>query len=397
MASPQHDPASMDKLPCDVLSNIFFRLLAKQLAQMRCVSKSCNYLLSRSSFIQSHLHRSIHNNDKILLVFYEFYNSYCNPKPFKVTAHRTQSPNLELTNFIKLPVNLQSELTDVRIIGSVNGLICYFYNDSVVCIWNASLSAMLTLPPCSIRFFGYPIGTFLRFGFDPKTKDYKVVKLIRPNRVEWMEVEVYSMRKGTWKLIAKSIPSLVNISIHNTEVCVDGRDGHVHWICYLDDYNSAHKGLQLIVAFDLNLETFRFLSGKLCVISRGHGPRGEDYEYEVWVMEEYGVVESWVKHHVFSHFTGSIDPYGFTSNGEFLFEANEITEDYDGDIDVDAYLALCNPIDAELKTFGHLDYYPCNRPKVVEYVDSLVWVTPSWVTPTVAELHVPKSERDIMG
>lgn len=53
------------------LVNIFIRLLAKKLAQMRSDSKSWNALLSQPSFVKSHLHRSIHNHrDQTLLVFY---------------------------------------------------------------------------------------------------------------------------------------------------------------------------------------------------------------------------------------------------------------------------------------------------------------------------------------
>ena len=59
----------MENLPEELLLNMFIRLLAKQIAQMRSVSKSWNALLSESSFVKSHLHHSTNNNnDEILLV-----------------------------------------------------------------------------------------------------------------------------------------------------------------------------------------------------------------------------------------------------------------------------------------------------------------------------------------
>ncbi|CAI9296163.1 unnamed protein product [Lactuca saligna] len=123
MASPQH-LSIMEKLPNDILSNIFIRLLAKQLAQMRCVSKTCNDLLSSPSFVKSHLDHSRHKNDEILLVFYHLFSLHS--KPF--TSHPLRSPHLELTDFIKLPTNLQSERDHHGyVIGSVNGLICFQY------------------------------------------------------------------------------------------------------------------------------------------------------------------------------------------------------------------------------------------------------------------------------
>ncbi|CAH1430867.1 unnamed protein product [Lactuca virosa] len=168
----------MENLPGEILSNIFLRLLAKQLAQMRCVCKPWNALLSESSFVKSHLHHSVHHKDEILLFFSRAFSFYRSP----FTAHPSRSPDVKLepTSFISLPVNPQPEYTYGNIIGSVNGLICFYYGPVslpyVIYIWNPSLSVVLTLPPCSL-----PLGDFLtknhfRFGYDPKTDDYKIVK-----------------------------------------------------------------------------------------------------------------------------------------------------------------------------------------------------------------------------
>ncbi|CAH1430865.1 unnamed protein product [Lactuca virosa] len=149
----------------------------------------------------------------------------------------------------------------------------------------------------------------VRFGYDPKTDDYKVVKLTRilqPPGMIW-QVEVYSMKKGSWEFIIQTFPlHLTQISDLDDETCADG---HLHWLCYCDDLEQKQE---TIVAFDLGVDTFneilfqvlyfitnhhgsRFnylgvLAGKLCVMSCvDHG------ECEVWVMDEYGVAESWVK------------------------------------------------------------------------------------------------------
>ncbi|XP_052622902.1 F-box/kelch-repeat protein At3g06240 [Lactuca sativa] len=372
----------MDDLPGEILSEIFIRLLAKQLAQMRCVSKSWNALLSQPSFIKFHLHRSIHNNDKTILVFMDEVFSF-DRKPF--TAHSTRSPHLELTKFIKLPINLQKRY--YRVIGSINGLIC-FSDASDVNIWNPSLNAMLNIPPLSILSHCYSDSNIcqIRFGFDPKTDDYKVVKFMGVHRQpsssrsngyfiqDWQQVVIYSMRKGSWYLITQRIPSCV-IRIHSqAAVCVDGHDGHLHWLCYIDEEMKA----QTIVAFDLGVETFYeiplpdsklhhhghywfsvlgVLDGKLCAMSRAKGER-----CEVWVMEEYRVAESWVKHHVFSQFSGII-PIGFTSHSEFVFYGYPCG------------LALFDPISAKVKSIGTPTTH-VGMIKILEYVDSLVWIAP---------------------
>lgn len=364
----------MEKLPGEVLSNIFIRLLAKQLAQMRCICKPWNALLSDSSFIKSHLKHSKHNNDEILLHFSRPFSFGRNP----FTTHPSHSPDLELTKFIKLPDNPQSE-TSGEVIGSMNGLICFSYRSYslssryyAIYIWNPSLSVMLTLPSCAIPLDDYSVKNHLRFGFDPKTDDYKVVKFIGPLQTRDMvpQVEVYSMRKGSWDVIDQRLPSHITRIRRQNRVCVDGPDGHLHWLC-ATDYEWKQP---TIVAFDLGEEAFHeipvpeatrdsciilgVLAGKLCVMSCVR-----DGECGVWVMDEYGVVESWVKHHAFPQFGGGILPYGFTLRNEFLFQVGG--EDF----------ALYDPIAAKLKTFKTMpSLYGIS--KVVEYVDSLVWVAP---------------------
>ncbi|KAL7586182.1 hypothetical protein Lser_V15G41225 [Lactuca serriola] len=163
----------MENLRGEILSDIFIRLLAQQLAQMRCVYKSWNALLSESSFIKSHPRRSTHNNNDILLFF------HCSFVDDLFIRRHSCSPDIKLTRFYKLPVNTQFESSSYTVIGSVNGLICFYYksynDDYLIHIWNPSLSAVLALPPSSLST---PMSKkiYLRFGFDPKTDDYKVVK-----------------------------------------------------------------------------------------------------------------------------------------------------------------------------------------------------------------------------
>ncbi|KAL4589356.1 hypothetical protein LXL04_002262 [Taraxacum kok-saghyz] len=358
-ASPQH-PASMENLPEELLSNIFIRLLAKQLAQMRSVSKSWNALLSHSSFIKSHLHHSIHNNDQVLLLFHYKGKYAYESKLF--TAKPTQSPDLELADFIKLPPAESKYTRGIRIIGSVNGLIC---SSNKTNIWNPSLSAVLTLPPYSIpRDDDGRIKIFFRFGYDPKTDDYKVVKLTRPTKYadKWYpQVEIYSMRKGSWELITERFPTHITNMKDCECVCVDGHDGHLHWLGCTAEYR------RMVVAFDLGSETFYEiplplstfdedtrllrLAGKLCLMSWSR-----DHAYAVWVMED----ESWAKRHVFSQFMGSRTyPLGITSHNQFLIESNYVN------------IVVYDPSTNEQKV---MENQHDNADRIVEYVDSLVWV-----------------------
>ncbi|KAL7601829.1 hypothetical protein Lser_V15G25413 [Lactuca serriola] len=373
MGSPRQ-PTTIENLPEELLSNIFIRLLAKQLAQMRSVSKSWNSLLSKSSFVKTQLHHSIYNKDKTLFHFSDdhYYG-------FKLTVN----PNPQLISFIKLPPNPESPHTSIQVIDSVDGLICSSYSDTAIQIWNPSLSTLLDLPPYSMPSDEYDsIKIFFRFGFDPKTDDYKVVKLTAfadgSSVIWWMDVEIYSMKKGSWKFITERVPSHITWIDENEVVCVDGHDGHLHWLGHFGE----EKVSKMILVFDLGSETFHeipfpdsivafkcgrldalgVLGGKLCVMSRDED---EDVGCVVWVMKEYGVAESWVKHHVFSQFIGDTYPFGFTSANKFLIQ--------------DQYyrLVLYDPVTEEAQILKNDFSFPeYEAGKIVEYVDSLVWVAP---------------------
>lgn len=73
---------------------------------------------------------------------------------------------------------------------------------------------------------------------------------------EWLQVEVYSMRKGSWKVIAQRFPSQITGIKITDDACVDGHVGHLHWLCFTDDVGKQ----QIIVAFDLVDETFSEIS-----------------------------------------------------------------------------------------------------------------------------------------
>ncbi|XP_023764322.1 F-box/kelch-repeat protein At3g06240 [Lactuca sativa] len=252
----------------------------------------------------------------------------------------------------------------MTVIGAINGLIC---------LSKPSYSDMSTIPPPHSMLPRLHYETSIRFGFDPKTDDYKLVKLTGLRDTancfgsvkEWVQVEVYSMRKKSWEFITQPFPSYITRIKNNDYLCVDGHDGHLHW---------ENKIEETIVAFDLGSETFReillpdsildsnhrfhrlvVLDGKLCEISCRY-----DGAWEVWVMEEYGVPQSWVKRHVFPKFTFASWrlPFGFTSHNELLH------------VDEHAQLVLYDLVANKTKLTPKKQI----ANKIVEYVDSLVWV-----------------------
>nr|XP_043618950.1 F-box/kelch-repeat protein At3g06240-like [Erigeron canadensis] len=374
-----------------MFNNILTRLPSKQVARLRRVCKLWNAVLSERSFIKSHLHHSIQadkQRGEVLLTFHNGF-SFDHGCRLPFTANLCRCPYYEYVGLmIKLPVNASSYVHGGSyVIGSVNGLICFANckNSFVIHLWNPSLSALLAVPPYDF-FSPYPnrYQILFRFGFDPKTDDYKVVKFMYghaiPGVETWLRMEVYSMRKGSWNhTTPPPLPHITTICDSN-ERYVNDYDGYLHWFGYVVVDHDQGPRRQAIVAFDLCLETFSEISlpdsidnssyynaigvldGKLCVMSCSYS----DTKYEVWVMNEYGAAESWVQNHVFSRFsTGSsmVRPLGFTLHNKFIFEAP------------DEPLALYDPLEHQVSYFN-ISIMPSFRTKVVQYVDSLVWVSP---------------------
>nr|XP_043619615.1 F-box/kelch-repeat protein At3g23880-like [Erigeron canadensis] len=379
----------MEKLTEDVLSNIFIRLPAKQLVQMRCVCKPWSAFLSESYFIKSHLNHSNKDNEIVLLFDVAFDYGILSYQAFPCAAHDlSKSPVIQLNDHVKLPFNFpQSALNKYggHVIGSVNGLICFYigryYDVKGIYIWNPSLSVIMCLT--DVHTGGYRELGF-GFGFDPKTDDYKVVKLPDDNHESgrWREpVEVYSMKKGSWEFIVDKFPKGVHRYPKDVSKCyIDNHDGHIHWLCYYFN-NKVVRIIKTIVAYNLGGESFRHISlpdsiayndqyrwhnvlsmlgGKLCVVSCA---RGDDGKFEVWVMNEYGVADSWVKSHVLSKLNLEAGtcrrPFGFTLNNKFLF--------------YDRSRGLLGWYDQDIDKVTHFRSDTADPTRVVQYVDSLVW------------------------
>ncbi|KAK1419124.1 hypothetical protein QVD17_28282 [Tagetes erecta] len=333
-------PSSVENLPGEVVSDILIRLPAKPLAQFRTASKSFNTLISNPSFIKSHLHRSTstHDDDTLMLIHSLFCFNSSNP----ITTHHSESPNISNSGSIKLPqsFNLPPRYNRASVIGSVNGLVCFLltigvgFVTPVIHIWNPSLSAVMTVAPYAVVGDGV-LDLHYGFGFDPVNDDYKIVKFARmfqpPGFLtagdcvfqDWLEVEVYSMKKGVMDL---SLPDSVG----------KWRNGRANVL-----------GL---------------LGGKICVM--GYDENGD---FEVWVMGEYGVSESWVKDYAFSQFGGGIFPIWFTLNNEFVFQ------------DDNKCLVLYDQNATKVKSFNVTvsGWESIERFMIVPYVDSLVWIAPA--------------------
>lgn len=206
------------------------------------------------------------------------------------------------------PPLVEKKKDDPLVWGSCNGLLCVSY----------FLKEIILLDPCTKKHWGlapnriisnetplrcsdnYVIG----FGYVSRANDYKIIRIrqcydIGLSRVLFAEVDVYSLRLDLWKRV--ECPLSVQIEL-------DFQPGVLVNVCVHWTKEPGGEGEHdLFVAFDLGEEMFCMVplprvertGGRMWVRALGehlvavfkYERSGED----VWVMEEYGVTESWSK------------------------------------------------------------------------------------------------------
>ncbi|XP_059629971.1 F-box/kelch-repeat protein At3g06240-like [Cornus florida] len=151
-----------------------------------------------------------------------------------------------------LEVNISPDSSTIH---SCNGIVCISYGlEDELCLWNPSIHKMMTLPPVTFQAHNtnwYSIG----FGFDSLTDDYKVIRIVylRPNFDQnHPEVEIFSLRTGTWRNITHlDLP--YTICKHASQAYVKGT---AHWLAWDFRSMSSSNLSVLIVSFHMGDEVF---------------------------------------------------------------------------------------------------------------------------------------------
>nr|POE59742.1 f-box protein cpr30 [Quercus suber] len=216
------------------------------------------------------------------------------------------------------------------------GIFCLSsYNDnSIICLWNPNIRKFRMLTPAILAD---PLDfVTLGLAYNSQSYDFKILRLVcfhkspeepgGPDRPA--EAEVYTLSTDSWRKVVISVDSSEpNIGyVYHTSSCIFF-NGALHFIA------CTNNG-PFILSFEVNDERFHkimlpqdFLDGYLgclavfkgllafIVLSRDIA--NNDHICDIWVMKEYGLVESWTGKSV------SVDWilyfYGITDNGELLF------------------------------------------------------------------------------
>lgn len=189
--------------------------------------------------------------------------------------------------------------------GSVNGLVCLWCNEDdreFLCLWNPATTEYKEIPK-SPNDLSNDVTDLYALGYDYLTDDYKLIKVVFfEDKEENSPVDVYSLATNSWRSI-QSIPYrfpfprepgvLVNRALH--WLGVKSAKDSSKAIVSLDVTKESFKEIELPRVCSENKQDFRSVGvfeGCLCVIAfndvKSH--------FDVWVMRDYGVRESWIVH-----------------------------------------------------------------------------------------------------
>ncbi|KAL3753203.1 hypothetical protein ACJRO7_000578 [Eucalyptus globulus] len=312
----------MASFPVDILTEIFLRISARPLVRFRCVCKSWNSLLTSPFFIKAYLERSTKFHKFNLL-------KYDSDNFSRVQIHKP--PNNEMSD---LDTSFIRDGEKFKLVDSCNGITCFstfdrkIRHNSKIFLWNPSTGENVALPQPS-----YHVSNLVGFGFNPLSghlDDFTVVNMNiyfeqHPNYTS--QVEVYSFRRNCWKQLGNIFPPSLTQHLGNQVI-------FENFICWCPCFRPGHEKITLLILFDVVQDAFHkialpdmmplgeklisLLDGCLSVIAHN---LSTEY-YEVWIMKEFGVCESWTKLYTIGVSTRSIvsyRPVGFVDSGKVFF------------------------------------------------------------------------------
>ncbi|KAF7849426.1 hypothetical protein BT93_L0809 [Corymbia citriodora subsp. variegata] len=372
----------MANLPDDVITNILLRLPAKSLVQFRCVCRSWKSLISGLSFVRSYLDRSFRYGENVLLKY--TINGSLGLGVWPPGRHELSS--------VDPPI--QPALDRFQLNGSCNGVICLTTlsrinpDTSKIYLWNPSINELRVVPESHFH-----VSNLVGFGCDPSSghpHDFKVVNfktqlnfkdiLFLPSPTE---VEIYSLRKNTWKQIgsifASGVPKYMGRQVLFRE-----------FICWCSYAYTGNLKTWSLVLFDVINEVFdekatpesllcieqyvTTLEGCLSILAYN-----DSNEFEVWIMKEFGDAESWTKLYTIEipQKLERYIPLGFTGKDEVLFaKIHKLSHGKDRTI-----LALYNMRSMAFQG-SHLCVDSFSSCCMVSYAESLVSVMPGNAVPS---------------
>ncbi|XVE65708.1 hypothetical protein DITRI_Ditri08aG0021500 [Diplodiscus trichospermus] len=325
---PAAIPCKFFQLPRRTIFDIFSRLPVDTLFHCRCVCKRFLRFISDPEFARLQLSRS----PLCILI---------KTLPLQNASKRLQLAQVEATgtNFQVMKMNFTPKSNiptcDISHMNACNGLLCLVgaEKDYSFYVCNPLLGEFITIQP---PFKDKHRGSFWGLGYSAVTNQYKVLQsyyLGTESAGPYAMAQIYTIGSGSWRSIGNAPTDTVALPFNAF------LNGALHW------FPCTPNGSEFIYSFDFDAEQFgtlpppdhfreedkKFtnysrigvLGGCLFMIYFTNSRR-----FDIWVMTEYGVKESWTKQFVIENLypkQGSWDfyePMVVLNNGEILMMYN---------------------------------------------------------------------------
>ncbi|XP_026435041.1 F-box protein CPR1-like [Papaver somniferum] len=320
----------MSNMPEDVYSEILPWVPAKSAIICKSVCKTWYSLISNPKFVKLHLHRTIEKKNESKFVFLiSGDNDHNYALVSSISYDLLYSSLLSMGDcddaIVEMVLPFKDSAYPVRFLGTCHGLICMMYATIVgtapfIVVWNPTTTECKILPNSKIGVVNHHRSIY-SFGYDPKIDDYKLVTVVKLQGNKDGSVsmrgskngyvaEIYTLQSDSWRSI-ETIPYMFS-SIPYDSLSGVLVNGARHW--YGESRNLAQE---FIVSFDFSKERFEqlHLPKEFSEIEHYVMTLGvlEDclyllasvirpcIQHEVWMMQDYGVQESWTKHVVIRH------------------------------------------------------------------------------------------------
>ena len=228
-----------------------------------------------------------------------------------------------------------------HVFGSCNGLLlCLADFGKVIYVWNPSIKKFKKLPGTCLgkleKFTDLTVG----FAYHSENNDYKVVRIscsifLPTESLPLPDVEVYTLSLDSWRRVGYNLTTNVKFINYCRFLPIPLVSGALHWMVRIIEGEEENRIIAL--AFDVNSEKFkklalphgfieadtlhRYLASfkeKLSFITcEPIEQPGVPCQYSIWVMKEYGIVESWNKLFVIP-FERKVQCLAFTEYGSLV-------------------------------------------------------------------------------